>query len=209
MNLKEFVRLNPKEIRRDSELMQLFVNFYEAAFFVIPKCVGCSFKSGFKKLRNYANNSGENVIFDKTISNMKTFKLKSKYKLKILTYKKDGKTFRKYGHALTEEFAVELVAHGKSDVFSVLPESKEKYKGEKFSVELRLKDGTTESYGKEKGLEVSEYKHVIGEIQIPYEKMDYRKEVLPLYAEVKERTGKKADSNKKVDIIKFLQDNES
>ncbi len=50
MTLQEFVRLNPKEIRRDKELMQLFVNFYEAAFFVVPKCVGCSFKSGFKKL---------------------------------------------------------------------------------------------------------------------------------------------------------------
>ena len=39
--------------------------------------------------------------------------------------------------------------------------------------------------------------------------MNYRKELLPLYEEVKERTGLEADSNKKKDVIKFLQANES
>ena len=53
MTLDEFVRLDPKQIRTDKELMQLFVNYYEAAFSFIPKCVGCSFNKGFKKLKKF------------------------------------------------------------------------------------------------------------------------------------------------------------
>ena len=39
--------------------------------------------------------------------------------------------------------------------------------------------------------------------------MDYRGEVLPLYTKYKEETGLKAKSNKKDDIISFLEKHES
>jgi hypothetical protein len=184
MNLEEFVRLDPKQIRRDKELMQLFVNFYEAAFSFTPKCAGCSFNSGFKKLKKYANNGQKIIKFDKKVNTMesKTFELKKEFKLKILTYKKDGITYRKYGHALDEDFARELVAFGKSNVFKTLPKKKDVVK------EIKAKD-------------------VIAIDK--YESMLYRDELFPLYKEVSERLDQKAKSNSKEDIIAFLRENES
>jgi len=121
MTLQEFVGLDPKQIRGNEKLMQLFVDFYEAAFSFTPKCVGCALKSGFKKLKKYANN-GEKIINFETMET-KTFKLKKKYHTRILSYKKDGRMYRVYGHKLTESFAVELVNAGQTDIFDVLPQT--------------------------------------------------------------------------------------
>ncbi len=196
MTLEEFVRLSPKQIRSDERLMQLYVKFHEAAFSFTPKCTGCSFKSGFEKLRRYST-KGEKKITKFGTMEAKTFKLKKKYWNKILTFKKSGITYRKYGNNIDEVFARELVASGQEDLFDKLPKvSKGKHK-----VELHLKDGTKEIYGIEEGLEVSEYKS-------PYKEMDYRKELLPLYAEISEATGKFAKSKKKNDVIAFLLENE-
>lgn len=210
MELKEFVRLDPNQVRRDKELMQLFVNFYEAAFSFIPKCVGCAFKSGFKKLKKYANTSEKNIIFDKTITKMeaKTFVLKNQFKLKILTYKKDGVIHRKYGHALTEDFAKELVKAGKTDIFAKLPKDLD-------STEITVSEEVLKKFkeeNKDKEYKVINFNedNIIDEnLGVKYVNMNHREELLPLYTEVKERTGKKALSNKKSDIIAFLIENES
>lgn len=195
MELKEFVKLDADQVRRDKELMQLFVKFYEAAFSFIPNCAGCSFKSGFKKLKKYASASDKNIKFDKKIKfdktkvmESKTFILKKQYLLKILSYKKDGITYRKYGHAVTEDFAKELVKFGNTEVFAKLPEQKENLDA---------------SIGKPENIINDEPK------TSKYELMHHQKELLPLYAEVKDRTGKKAESNKKSDIITFLIENEN
>ena len=186
MTLDEFVKIDPNIIRRDNELMQLYIKFYEAAFSFVPNCSGCSFKSGFKKLKHYAIYGEKNIIFDKNTIEMKTtksFQLKKQYLTKILTYVKNGTTHRKYGNQLTEEFAIALVEAGKGDLFHTLPKDSKKVK----DIEVAAEEVKA----------------------INYDAMDYRKDVLPLYAQVKERTGNKAESNKKADIIKFLQDNES
>src|SRR5690554_7769691 len=134
MTLEEFVRLSPKQIRSDERLMQLYVKFHEAAFSFTPKCTGCSFKSGFEKLRRYST-KGEKKITKLETMEAKTFKLKRKYWHKILTFKKNGITHRKYGNNINEDFARELVASGQEDLFDVLPKvSKGKHK-----VELHLK----------------------------------------------------------------------
>ena len=39
MTLEEFVRLSPKQIRSDERLMQLYVKFHEAAFFLLNRNV--------------------------------------------------------------------------------------------------------------------------------------------------------------------------
>lgn len=166
MTLGEFIILDPKKIRRSEELMRLFVDFYEAAFLLRPNCAGCAFKKGFNRLKKYHKKGN----FKQNIKTMdtKTFVVKPKFRTKILRYKENGITYRKYGHALTEEFAKKLVAHGRGDVFAVAPQ--------------------------EEGMNYSE--------------MDWSSEILPLYAEVKERTGEKAESRKKDDIIAFLKVNE-
>lgn len=194
MTLHEFVKLKANEIRRDKGLMQLYVDFYEAAFSLKPNCIGCSFKSGLKKLRNYAKLGEKTVNLVKKSKPMKTksFIVKKQYQLKILTYKKDGVTHRKYGHSLDEEFARELVKAGKGEVFAKLPGSVKEVTGNKKSV--------NESASK---VETGEVKEVE---KTNYTDMDYRTELLPLYNEIKDRTGKSAVGKSKQDIIEFLED---
>lgn len=178
MKLEEFVRLSPKQIRSDERLMQLYVKFHEAAFSFKPKCTGCSFKSGFEKLRRYATKGKKKITKFETME-AKTFKLKKKYWNKILTFKKNGITHRKYGNNIDEVFARELVASGQEDLFDVLPE--------KENVE---------------NIEID----VNSEIDY-YKSLDYRTELLPIYNETKQRTGQKSKSNKKDDIIDFIIEN--
>jgi hypothetical protein len=204
MTLGEFVKIDPQKIRRDNELMQLYINFYEAAFSLIPNCVGCSFKSGFKKLKHYAIHGEKNINFDKNTIEMKskTFLLKKQYLTKILTYVKDGSIHRKYGNQLTEEFAIELVKAGKGDLFINLPKE----------IEVNYWDKMPKSEKEAMvSVEINE-NGSINKVEVfnkDYASMDYHKEILPLYAEVRERTGKQANSRKQSNIIKFLQDNES
>ena len=185
MTLEEFVRLSPKQIRSDERLMQLYVKFHEAAFSFTPKCTGCSFKSGFEKLRRYST-KGEKKITKFETMEAKTFKLKKKYWNKILTFKKNGITHRKYGNNIDEVFARELVASGQEDLFDKLPE-----KAILDAVDQRERGKILASQGLTK-----------------YESMSYREELFPLYKEVSERLDKKANSNSKEDIIYFLRENE-
>ena len=191
MDIKEFVGIDPNRIRNDKELMQLYINFYEAAFSFIPNCAGCSFKTRFNKLKQYAFNGKKNINFDKNTTEMKTtktFLLKPIYQTKILTYVDSNKAIhRTYGYSLTEEFANELVKSGKGDHFNKLPKGSSDSKKET-SKAFELKEETTK--------------------ESKYASMAYRKELLPLYTEARERTGKEAKTQSKEDIIKFLQDNE-
>jgi hypothetical protein len=186
MTLNEFVRLSPQQIRKSERLMQLFVEFYEAAFSFKPKCAGCSFKKGFKKLKAFSTSDPQKITKFESMET-KTFKIKRKFMSKILTYKKDGVTHRKYGNKVTEDFARGLVESGQEDVFDILPEKQSKAKKKKIEAEEIVVVETTVK---------------------DYETMNYRNELLPLYETVSEKTGKQADSRKKPDIIAFLKANE-
>lgn len=187
MTAKEFVSIDAKQIRASEELMQLFVNFYEAAFFIKPNCGGCIFNAGFKKLKKFHSiNQKNNINFE--VMKERTFKINRKYLSDILTYKKDGVTYRKYANKMTEEFAIQLIADGQTHIFDVLP-----------------KDAKEVS----KTQEVAEVKEVTEVQGVDYYAMNYRKEVLPLYAKLSEQTGKKAVNNKKKSIIDFIKKNEN
>lgn len=193
MTLEDFVRIDPDKVRNDNKLMQLFVNFYEAAFSVKTNCSGCGFKNKFKKLKDYSENPKSKEIKIK-VEEMatKTFQLKSKYRLKILNYRNEnGKLVRVYGYNLTDAHAKELVRTGQGDLFDILPSDAKKVK--------------------EVNIAESEDKKAVvinADESINYEDMPYRKELVPLYTKVKERTGRKAKSFSKDDIIEFLK-NES
>jgi len=163
MELGEFVRLDPEQIRRDKKLMQLYMDFHRVAFSFEPKCSGCSFKKGFNKLRTFYNKKNVKLAVNKS-HDMKTFELKKEFRLKILSFKKNGKTHRSYGYQMTEDFALEL-AKSRPEYF------------------VRIPEGAPSKF----------------------EDMDYMKELKPLYNEISARTGKKAKSNKKDDIISFLK----
>lgn len=112
------------------------------------------------------------------MSNKKTFQLKKQYRLKILTYKEDGKTKRCYGYNLTEEFANALIENGQGHLFVKEPE-------------------------KVKKIKVVE--PVVVPEKTKYSEMDYRTELVPLYKELSERLDRKAKSFKREDIIEFLE----
>ncbi len=192
MTLEEFVRIEPSQIRRSERLMQLFVDFYEAAFFFKPKCAGCAFKKGFKKLREYSTKSTQKISKFENMETTKTFQLKKKYFTKILTFKQDGVTYRKYGNRIDEAFARNLVADGQTDLFDKLPSvGKEKEKVTAYSE--------------------PEYTHTIKVDPQPvrdYTRLDYRSELIPLYNTLSEKLGKEAKSRKKEDVIAFLKENE-
>lgn len=189
MTLEEFVRLDPSQIRKSERLMQLFVDFYEAAFSFKPKCARCAFKKGFKKLRQYSTTGTQKISKFETMETIKTFRLKKKYLTKILTFKKDGVTYRKYGNRIDEAFAKELVADGQTDLFDKLPNTG-KAKQENVKV---VKKSDIETFT---------------DTAIDFDSMDYRSELIPLYNEVSEKTGKEAKSRKKDDVIAFLKENE-
>ena len=44
---------------------------------------------------------------------------------------------------------------------------------------------------------------------LDYESMDWKDEILPLYAETRERTGEKAKSRSKNDVIEFIKEHEN
>lgn len=187
MTLEEFVRLDPIKVRGDNKLMQMFVDFYESAFSVKTNCSGCGFKNKFKKLKDYSENPKSKKIKLK-VEEMatKTFQLKTKYRLKILNYRNEnGKLVRVYGYNLTDAHAKELVRTGQSELFNVLPSDTKKVEGVKKADVINVDDDTKES--------------------VNYEDMPYRKVLVPLYTEVKERTGRKAKSFSKDDIIEFLR----
>ncbi len=185
MTLEEFISLDPAKIRRDKDLMQLFVSFYKAAFSLTPNCAGCVFTKGFNKLKRYALKGEKKINFTKS-NDMEdiNFVLKKQYRLKILTYRENGITYRSYGYNLDSYFASKLVEHGKSEVFATLPKSKkEEVKEVDFTNNLK---------------QVGNW---------DYDSMDWKEDILPLYAELKEKTGKKAVSRSKKDVIDFINEN--
>jgi hypothetical protein len=201
MTLEELLSNDASVIRKNEELMNLFIHYYKEVFSYIPSCVGCSFKRSYRKLKKFSQNGEKTLPLIKMQKQKKmknSFLLKKSERLKIHSYTKNGVKYRRYGNAIDEAFARELVAAGKSDIFLKLPDMGEEGK---YKVELHLKDGTKEIYGIEEGLEVSEYKK-------PYKEMNYHKELLPLYKEVSQRVGKQAKSNRKDDVLAFLRENE-
>ena len=181
MEVDDFLKLQPQQIRSDEKLMQLYVKLYEAAFFYKPSCAGCSLKKGFVKLQNFYRKGKEKNIKFEVMKTKKTFQIKKKYLTKILTFKRDGVTHRKYGNRVDESFAIELVNSGQTELFDKLPVINK--------VEPKIEENQAKG--------------------VDYYSMPYREEVLPLYNELSNKIGRKAKSRKKDDIIAFLIENEN
>lgn len=110
MEIKELIKLNGREVRRDSNLMAIYIDAFKEVFGKIPNCAGCTFNSDFQKLKNAVSGSKKQTT-TKSIIMSKTFKL---YHVKgeILTFKKGKKTIRQYDNLMTEEFAIGFLTNG-------------------------------------------------------------------------------------------------
>jgi len=108
MTVEELILIDKYKVRRDSNLMSLYLQYFKETFNYLPNCAGCSFASDWQKL--VAKYSKKYVTLQK-VNSMKTISIK-KQQGKILSYKKDGKTFRLYDNILTDDFIKEYLING-------------------------------------------------------------------------------------------------
>lgn len=130
MTVQELVNKTSQEVRRNPDLMALYIKYYQKKFGSIGSCAGCGFASGFEKLRK-AVNSG--VQQTKTIKMKKetnnTFQFLNNSN-EILTYFVNKKPIRKYKKQADEDFIIGYLINGTKEeiekrkkLFKVLPES--------------------------------------------------------------------------------------
>lgn len=108
MTVNELILKNKHEVRRDSNLMSLYLQYFQEAFNKLPNCAGCSFASDWQKLVSFHSKTQSQKSM-KPLS--KTISIK-KIQGKILSYKKDGKTFRLYDNILNDDFISEYLKNG-------------------------------------------------------------------------------------------------
>lgn len=127
MTINEFILLDKAKVRRDSNLMSLYLDFFKTAFGRVPNCAGCSFGTDWQKLVSLYSIKGEKKVTLQKGKIMNTISIK-KIQGKILTYRKDGKTYRQYDNILTDEFIKEFIVSGTEE------ENKERVKMFNFPV---------------------------------------------------------------------------
>lgn len=109
MTINEFILLDKHKVRRDSNLMHLYLEFFKEAFGRVPSCAGCSFGTDWAKL--VAKYSKNYVTLQKAKTMSKSITIK-KIQGKILSYKKGGKTYRLYDNILNDSFIKEYISNG-------------------------------------------------------------------------------------------------
>src|SRR5699024_3798424 len=102
---KELFENNIKDILSSEELTKRYIELYTAFFGKEPKCVGCSVKKDYIRLKN--------IIFKKNIKmESEKYILKNKFKSKILSYKENKRTIRSYGRLIYDDFAMKFIKYG-------------------------------------------------------------------------------------------------
>ena len=111
MTAKELIEIGMHKVRSDSNLMSLYLDYFKEAFKYMPSCAGCSFSDDWYKLvRHYSKNKKESLTLQKE-KIMSKIEIK-KVQAKILSYQKDGRTYRLYDNILTQEFIKEYLTYG-------------------------------------------------------------------------------------------------
>lgn len=130
MTIQDLISNDSTKVRRDSNLMLFYIETFKEAFGYAPSCVGCTFNSDWLKLLRKLNGTDENLLTLQKEKTMATFKLK-RQEGKILSFKKDGITYRKYDTSLTEDFVIGYLENGTDEqiterkaMFSKLPKVK-------------------------------------------------------------------------------------
>ena len=132
MTAQELILIDKGKVRRDSNLMSLYLTYFQEAYGYRPSCAGCSFATDWQKIVSFYSNKEEKTLnLQKEIFMEITIK---KIQGKILSYKKDGKTFRLYDNILNNEFIdgylkngseEELIERKKLFIFPVVEEHEE------------------------------------------------------------------------------------
>lgn len=102
MTAQELILIEKRKVRSNPDLMSLYLVYFQEAYGYRPSCAGCSFATDWQKIVSFYSNKQE-----KTLNLQKEIFMEIKIKKiqgKILSYKKDGKTFRLYDNILNPEF---------------------------------------------------------------------------------------------------------
>lgn len=112
MEALELINKGMHEVRRDSNLMHLYIELFQKAFNFKPVCAGCSFSTDWFKFVSFYNPKSVTLQKEKVMS--KTISIK-KIQHKILSYKKDGRTYRLYDNNLNDDFIKNYLENGTED----------------------------------------------------------------------------------------------
>lgn len=127
MTVEELIKIDAYKVRRDSNLMRLYVEMFKERFGYAPNCAGCSFSSDFAKLRNSVLGITTKTQSKNTMKNT-TFIFKGK-RHEIYSFRRGNAIVRRYGYNLSEEFVIGFLTHGteaelreRRKLFSKLPD---------------------------------------------------------------------------------------
>jgi len=130
MEVSDLLKIESNKVRCSPDLMLFYIETFKQAFGYAPNCAGCSFGSDWEKLKRHLNKNKDNSL--SLNYNFKTetmnFELK-RIERKILSYQKDGKTYKRYDNRLYDEFVKDFLVYGteaeieeRKKLFRVLPE---------------------------------------------------------------------------------------
>lgn len=111
MTADELILLDKRKVRGDSSLMSLYLEYFEDAFNKKPSCAGCSFASDWQRLVSFYSKKTITLQKEKVMNTITIKKVQGK----ILSYKKDGKTYRQYDNILTDSFIKEYISNGSEE----------------------------------------------------------------------------------------------
>lgn len=114
MTVNELILIDKSKVRRDSNLMSLYLLHFKETFKYAPSCAGCSFASDWQKLVSFYSKKVEKKVTLQKENLMNTISIK-RIQGKILSYKKDGRTFRQYDNILTDSFVKEYLSNGNEE----------------------------------------------------------------------------------------------
>jgi hypothetical protein len=104
MEVQELILQNKDKVRRNSNLMSLYLKFFKEAYGYSPSCAGCSFNSDWQTFVSfYSKNTLTLQSKNLKIKIMEGITIK-RIEGNILSYQKDEVIYRKYDNILTPDF---------------------------------------------------------------------------------------------------------
>jgi hypothetical protein len=113
MKVDELILQNKDKVRRDSNLMLLYLKFFKEAYGYSPSCAGCSFNSDWNTFVSFYSKNTL-TLQSKIIEIMEGITIK-RIEGNILSYRKDDVIHRKYDNILTPEFIDGFLKNGTAE----------------------------------------------------------------------------------------------
>lgn len=124
MTKSELISKGKHKVRNTPSLMSVYVELYIAEFGRKPVCAGCTFNDDWEKFKRGKTTSKNVIVADSG----KTYRFKQPT-TDMLSYRKDGITYRKYANKASDHFIEEYLTYGsetdlteRKKMFAVLPE---------------------------------------------------------------------------------------